>query len=82
MFNWQECLPTGNRGQRNKYTIREKPNSLTMSLLQAIKGFETLFAPEDIKILEERNIFVPLVSFVCKFLRIQQILNDPGLIRS
>ena len=33
-----------------------------MSLLQAIKGFETLFAPEDIKILEERNIFVPLVS--------------------
>lgn len=35
-----------------------------MNLLQAIKGFETLFAPEDIKILEERNIFVPLVSFV------------------
>ena len=59
IFNWQECLPTENRGQGNKY-IREKPNSLTVSIVQAIKEFETVCFKR-YKMLEENNIFVPLV---------------------
>jgi hypothetical protein len=41
---------------------KEEPNPLTESPMLAMKWFKTLTAPKDYKILEGRNIFVPLVS--------------------
>lgn len=62
---WQIYLPAGNRGYGNKWIRREEPNFLTESPLQAVQGYKTLFALKYFKILEEKTIFVPFVSFVC-----------------